>query len=65
MFLRIHVFQGPGFSGSMFFSVRVEVLEVALKLIVALNFSLLRHNIYDYNFSFSLSINVRKYKHQT
>ena len=58
MFLRIHVLQGP-----VFWGVQVQVLEVVLKLIIALNFSLLRHDIYVYNF-FSLSINVKKYMHQ-
>ena len=48
----------------MFFWVRVQVLEVALKLIVALNFSILHHDIYVYNFSCSSSISIRKYKHQ-
>ena len=43
MFLRIHVFQCPGFLGSRFFRVWVYVLEVAIKLIFALNFSLLHH----------------------
>ena len=31
MFFRAHAFQGPGFSGSSFFRVRVQVLEVANK----------------------------------
>ena len=34
-------------------------------MVVASYFSLLRHDIYIYNFSSSLSINVRKYTHQT
>ena len=51
MSFRVHVFQDPGFSEYRFFRVRFQVLEVALKLIVALNFSLLRHDIYVYNFS--------------
>ena len=54
MFLRRHFFQGPG-----------QVLEVALELIIDLNFSLFRHDIYDCNLSSSLSVNVRKYIHQT
>ena len=58
MLFRIQVFQVTGFSGSRFFKVHVQVLEVALKLIVALNFSLLHHDIYVYNFS-SLSINLK------
>ena len=43
MFLRIQVFQGPDFLDFKFF--RVQVLEVALKLLMALNFLLLRHHI--------------------
>ena len=54
----------PCFSGSTFFWVRVQVLEVAIKLIVALNFSILRH-IYVYNFSSSSNISIRKCTHQT
>ena len=62
-----HIFNPIFISGSRFFwaqvvSVYVQLLEVALKLIVALNFLLL-HHIYVYNFS--SSINVRKYMHQT
>ena len=61
-----YIFNPIFISGSRFFraqvdSVYVQVLEVALKLIVALNLLLL-HHIYVYNFS---SINVRKYMHQT
>ena len=55
----------PCFSGSMFFWVRVQVLEVAIKLIVALNFSILCHDIYVYNFYFSSNISIRKCTHQT
>ena len=55
----------PCFSGSMFFWVRVQVLEVAITLIVALNFSILCHDIYVYNFSFSSNISIRKCTHQT
>ena len=62
-----HIFNPIFISGSRFFwaqvvSVYVQLLEVALKLIVALNFLLL-HHIYVYNFS--SSINIRKYMHQT
>ena len=45
MFLKIYVFQGPGFLGSRFFWFQLQVLEVALNLIVNLNFSLLCHDI--------------------
>ena len=31
MFFRVQVFQIPGFSGSRFFRVRVQVLEVAVR----------------------------------
>ena len=55
----------PCISGTMFFWVRVQVLEVALKLIVALNFSILRHDIYVYNFSSSSISSIRNYTHQT
>ena len=50
-----HVSLDPCFSGSRFFTVRIQVLEVALKVIVTLNFSLLCHDIYVYNFCSSLS----------
>ena len=50
MFLRIQVFQGPDFLDFKFF--RVQVLEVALKLLMALNFLLLRHHIYFQFFFF-------------
>ena len=60
-----HVSQEAFLSRSRFFKVQVKVLEVALELIIALSFSLLRHDIYDCNFSSSLSVNVRKYTHQT
>ena len=30
MFFRVQVFQGPDFSGSRFFRVRIQVLEVAI-----------------------------------
>ena len=43
MFLRVQVFQGPDFLDFRFF--RVQFLEVALKLLMALNFLLLRHHI--------------------
>ena len=51
-------FLGPGFSGP------VPGFRSSPKVDHHLNFSLLRHDIYVYNFS-SLSINVRKYLHQT
>ena len=61
-----HVSEDPCFLGYRFFRVQVYVLEVALKLIVALglNLSLLCHDIYVCNVSSSLGINVRKYTHQ-
>ena len=55
MFLWRHFFQRRGFSG--------PDLEVALKLIIALNFLLIRQDIYAYNFFSFLSINVRKHTH--
>ena len=49
-----HVSQEAFLSRSRFFKVQVKVLEVALELIIALSFSLLRHDMVALKFSFTL-----------
>ena len=60
MFFRIHAFHGPGFLGSSFFRVRVQVLEVAILYCQLLRKKRKKTDKYDHFRIITLETFVRK-----